>query len=153
MCIRDRYNGKFKKEQVVKRYDLIMGITDMTQDRRTVGSVALIPTVKFDSVISADLVLIKSKINNIYLYCLFKFGGISKYISQFANGANVLHLRPDMIKNVQIPIANNEVIELFVKNVKPVFDEIEKLNLQNENLIKQRDLLLPRLISGKLEVK
>ena len=58
-----------------------------------------------------------------------------------------------MIKNVQIPIANNEVIELFVKNVKPVFDEIEKLNLQNENLIKQRDLLLPRLISGKLEVK
>ncbi|KXU40675.1 type I restriction enzyme S subunit [Longibaculum muris] len=148
-----KYNGKFKKEQVVKRYDLIMGITDMTQDRRTVGSVALIPTVKFDSVISADLVLIKSKINNIYLYCLFKFGGISKYISQFANGANVLHLRPDMIKNVQIPIANNEVIELFVKNVKPVFDEIEKLNLQNENLIKQRDLLLPRLISGKLEVK
>ena len=97
--------------------------------------------------------MIKSKINNIYLYCLFKFGGISKYISQFANGANVLHLRPDMIKNVQIPIANNEVIELFVKNVKPVFDEIEKLNLQNENLIKQRDLLLPRLISGKLEVK
>lgn len=148
-----KYNGKFKKEQVVKRYDLIMGITDMTQDRRTVGSVALIPTVKSESVISADLVLIKSEINNIYLYCLFRFGGISKYISQFANGANVLHLRPDMIKNVQIPIANKEVIELFVKNVKPVFDEIEKLNLQNDNLIKQRDLLLPRLMSGKLEVK
>ena len=29
---------------------------------------------------------------------------------------------------------------------------INKLNTENENLSRQRDLLLPRLMSGKLEV-
>ena len=87
-----KYNGKYKKEQVVKEGDLVMGVTDMTQDRRTVGSVALIPNVCRVSVISADLIKLESEINNVYLYAMFRWGNVSKYISQFANGANVLHL-------------------------------------------------------------
>ena len=51
-----KYNGKYKAEQVVKEGDLVMGVTDMTQDRRTVGSVALIPNISNLSVISADLI-------------------------------------------------------------------------------------------------
>ena len=31
------YIGKYKKEQVVEAHDLLMGVTDMTQERRTVG--------------------------------------------------------------------------------------------------------------------
>lgn len=148
-----KYNGKYKDNHVVNTGDLVMGITDMTQDRRTVGSVALIPTTNNLSVISADLVKINSSINNQYLYCLFKYGEISKYISQFANGSNVLHLRPDMIKNMLIPVAKKELINKFVKIIRPIFKEVEFLYLKNDNLIKQRDLLLPRLMSGKLEVK
>lgn len=148
-----KYNGKYKDNHVVNTGDLVMGITDMTQDRRTVGSVALIPTTNNLSVISADLVKINSNVNNQYLYCLFKYGEISKYISQFANGSNVLHLRPNMIKNVLIPVAKEDLIDKFVRIVKPLFKEMEFLYLKNDNLIKQRDLLLPRLMSGKLEVK
>ena len=146
-----KYNGKYKNIHVVNTGDLVMGITDMTQNRRTVGSVALIPTTNNLSVISADLVKINSNIDKLYLYCLFKYGEISKYISQFANGSNVLHLRPDMIKNVLIPVAKEELIDKFVKIIRPLFKEVEFLYLKN--LIKQRDLLLPRLMSGKLEVK
>ena len=148
-----KYNGKYKNIHVVNTGDLVMGITDMTQNRRTVGSVALIPTTNNLSVISADLVKINSNIDKLYLYCLFKYGEISKYISQFANGSNVLHLRPDMIKNVLIPVAKEELIDKFVKIIRPLFKEVEFLYLKNDNLIKQRDLLLPRLMSGKLEVK
>ena len=148
-----KYNGKYKDNNVVNTGDLVMGITDMTQDRRTVGAVALIPTTNNLSVISADLVKINSNVNNQYLYCLFKYGEISKYISQFANGSNVLHLRPDMIKNILIPVAQEELIDKFVRIVRPLFKEMEFLYLKNDNLIKQRDLLLSRLMSGKLEVK
>ena len=34
-----------------------------------------------------------------------------------------------------------------------MFDTINKLNTGNDSLSRQRDLLLPRLMSGKLEVK
>ncbi|MBR3451294.1 MAG: restriction endonuclease subunit S [Muribaculaceae bacterium] len=40
----------------------------------------------------------------------------------------------------------------FDKIIIPIYKEINKLALQNEKLARQRDLLLPRLMSGKLEV-
>lgn len=147
------YSGKYKNNQVVSANDLVMGVTDMTQDRRTVGSVALIPTIPGISVISADLIKIESDIPTEFLYCMFKYGNVSRYISQFANGANVLHLKPDSVKKVKVLIPRNDLINSFVNIVKPIIMEIDFLNMKNDNLIKQRDLLLPRLMSGKLEVK
>lgn len=45
-----------------------------------------------------------------------------------------------------------ELMDRFDERIIPIFDEISLISKQNENLIKQRDLLLPRLMSGKLEV-
>lgn len=147
-----KYSGKYKIEQVVREGDLIMGVTDMTQDRRTVGSVALIPNIENLSVISADLIKLESDIDNIYLYAMFRFGGVSRYIAQFANGANVLHLRPQALHSIKILLPSGEMIQQYVKQVKPSISLINKLNTQNNLLARQRDLLLPRLMSGKLEV-
>lgn len=52
--------------------------------------------------------------------------------------------------NVLLP--TKAVMEEFDLQIKPIFDEISAIAKQNENLIKQRDLLLPRLMSKKLEV-
>lgn len=147
-----KYNGKYKDSQVVYTGNIVMGITDMTQDRRIVGSVALIPDIPDISVISADLVKINSKLPNIFLYCMCRFGFYSKYFSQFANGANVLHLKPNDLLNKKILLPKEETITLFCKKVEQIIKMIDKLNNQNDILIKQRDYLLPRLMSGKLEV-
>lgn len=148
-----KYDGLYKEEQIVTEGDLIMGVTDMTQDRRTVGSVALIPNITNLSVISADLIKLKSYIDNVYLYAMFRWGNVSRYISQFANGANVLHLRPQVLKNIKVMLPQKTLIEKYVSTVKPMIETINKLNTENDNLTRQRDLLLPRLMSGKLEVK
>ena len=147
-----KYNGKYKESQVVKKGDLVIGVTDMTQDRRTVGAAALIPTIEGTSVISADLVKVVSDIPNIYLYCLFRYGFYSKYFSQFANGANVLHLKPSALLNKKVLLPTKDSIDAFVEKASAIIELIDELNLANDNLIKQRDLLLPRLMSGKLEV-
>lgn len=147
-----KYNGKYKDSQIVKTGDLILGVTDMTQDRRTVGAVALMPVLDGTSVISADLVKIESQVPNQFLYCMCKYGFYSKYFSQFANGANVLHLKPNTLLNKKILLPTEDLIETFAKKVKPMINIIDKINLQNDILIKQRDLLLARLMSGKLEV-
>lgn len=147
------YAGKYKKEQIVSCGDLIMGVTDMTQDRRTVGYVALVPQVEGISVISADLIRISSPIPNVFLYATFKYGNVSKYISQFANGANVLHLKPQAILGIKILLPQQTLIDKYVNIASKFFNEIEYLSQMNCNLTKQRDMLLPRLMSGKLEVK
>ena len=147
-----QYNGKYKETQIVTPGDLILGVTDMTQDRRTVGSVALIPRIEGISVISADLVKVNLKVPNIFFYCMCRYGFYYKYFSQFANGANVLHLKPKVLLNKKILLPTAELIEAFVEKVQPMIDIVDDLNRQNDLLTKQRDMLLPRLMSGKLEV-
>jgi len=89
---------------------------------------------------------------NIYLYALCRYGFYSKYFSQFANGANVLHLKPNTLLNKKLLLPTMDLIALFVNKTTPIIELIDKLNLDNDNLTKQRNLLLPRLMSGKLEV-
>jgi restriction modification system DNA specificity domain protein len=147
-----QYNGKYKDSQIVVAGDLILGVTDMTQDRRTVGSVALIPLLSGTSVISADLVKVNLKVPNVFFYCMCRYGFYSKYFSQFANGANVLHLKPNVLLNKKILLPIAGLIEAFAEKVQPMIDIVDDLNCQNDLLAKQRDMLLPRLMSGKLEV-
>ena len=147
-----KYNGRYKESQIVKAGDLILGVTDMTQDRRTVGSVALIPSIEGVSVISADLVKIISEVPNPFIYCMCIYGFYSKYFSHFANGANVLHLKPNTLLNKKVLLPTKNLIEEFIKIIQPMIDIIDKINIQNDILIKQRDMLLPRLMSGKLKV-
>lgn len=146
------FAGKYKKQHIVKKGDLVMGVTDMTQDRRTVGAVALIPDYDETAIISTDLVKIKSDIPKIFLYSLFRFGGYSKFISEFANGSNVLHLKPSAIRKQLLPIPSNGVINQFDSIITPIVEEMEALTKLNSNLQQMRDRLLPQLMSGKLEV-
>lgn len=148
-----KFCGKYKNEQIVCEGDLVMGVTDMTQDRRTVGSVALIPKTDKLSVISADLIKISSSISSVFLFGMFKYGNVSKYVAQFANGANVLHLRPKALHNIKVLLPNPNLINKYVDIVSPMVAEMNKLYVLSEKLACQRDLLLPRLMSGKLEVK
>lgn len=148
-----KFCGKYKNEQIVCEGDLVMGVTDMTQDRRTVGSVALIPKTDKLSVISADLIKISSSISSVFLFGMFKYGNVSKYVAQFANGANVLHLRPKALHNIKVLLPNPNLINKYVDIVSPMVAEMNKLYVLSEKLARQRDLLLPRLMSGKLEVK
>ena len=58
-----------------------------------------------------------------------------------------------IIKRMEVLIPNEDIILSFHKIVFPIFEQIKLLSSQNKTLSRQRDLLLPRLMSGKLEVK
>jgi type I restriction enzyme S subunit len=51
-----------------------------------------------------------------------------------------------------IPLDSN-LINHFIEQIKPIFRQIEVFSLKNINLRKTRDLLLPRLISGEIDVE
>lgn len=57
-----------------------------------------------------------------------------------------------IIKNMKIILPSSELLNQFHDSVYSIFEEIHLLNETNNNLIKQRDMLLPRLMSGKLRV-
>ena len=53
---------------------------------------------------------------------------------------------------MKITLTTSELYEKFDKVVSGLFAEKDNLQHQNTLLARQRDLLLPRLMSGKLEV-
>ena len=69
-----------------------------------------------------------------------------------ATGSTMTNLSKGKFENLKILEPNLELIDKYHMYTHDIFKEVEKLMYSNENLINQRDLLLPRLMSGKLEV-
>ena len=151
--VEKHFIGTFKEEQTLMKGDLIMGVTDMTQERRLVGSVALIPDFKETATFSMDLIkLISFKLPNIYLYCAMRYGDVSRQIAPLANGVNVLHLNPEAISNIEMVVASDSIIEKFVSYTSKTIESILSLQSQLRLLTEARDRLLPKLMSGEIEI-
>lgn len=67
-------------------------------------------------------------------------------------GAAQQNLSQDLIKKIKITMPSDDVVQAFEKQVDDIYGNIRMLLLKNKNLAEQRDMLLPRLMSGKLEV-
>lgn len=85
-----------------------------------------------------------------FVYNTLKF--LQPVISNLQCGAAQPHVYPKNINKLCVLIPTEELIYKYNDFVKPYYDEIKILNQRNQLLTKQRDLLLPRLMSGKLEV-
>ncbi len=75
-----------------------------------------------------------------------------KYADLDGNGTSQQQLTAPMVSKRKIMIAEEKLIEKFNLNAKIIYDKIDLLKIQITNLTQQRDLLLPRLMSGKLEI-
>ena len=87
-----------------------------------------------------------------FYYLYFYLKGIRNYLLSISFGAAQQNLSQALIKNVRIMIPHNDTLQKFENKVSCYFDQISLFQRQNEQLSRQRDLLLPRLMSGKLEV-
>ncbi|WP_298433373.1 restriction endonuclease subunit S [uncultured Jannaschia sp.] len=150
-----RYEGRFKEQQLVSSGDIVMGVTDMTQERRIVARAALVPELgDVDGLISMDLVKIvpKPPTTNVFLYAALRWSDFAENVKNHATGANVLHLHPDRISEYLMPLPPVEYQQRFASVAAPIIEEIELLEQKSANLRAQRELLLPRLVSGEIDV-
>lgn len=85
-----------------------------------------------------------------FVYNTLKY--LQPVISNLQCGAAQPHVYPKNINSLCILIPTEELIHKYNDFVKPYYDEIKVLNQHNQLLTQQRDMLLPRLMSGKLEV-
>jgi type I restriction enzyme S subunit len=69
-----------------------------------------------------------------------------------ANGVAQQNLSPIQTSQMEILFPPENLLLLFAEICEPVIDEILMLYQQNVILRQTRDLLLPRLISGELDV-
>lgn len=149
------YKGPFKETQTATAGDIVMAVTDMTQERRIVARAARVPDAGFDLwVLSMDLVKIQPHVASdaSYLYGMLRFSSFPDEVKQYANGANVLHLNPERIVRFRFTYAPEALRKNFGSVVQPSLEQSDALNRKSAILRQTRDLLLPKLISGEVDV-
>ena len=144
-------NAEKSKNFYVNAGDLLIAMTGAT-----IGKIALVPYY--------DLMTVNQRVGKFFLgdkpqekvaflFCLFSQKNIREQIVIIGNSnAAQPNISPFEIEKIKI-LYNESVVNLFNKKIKPCISLILKLQKQNQNLIKQRDLLLPRLMNGTIKVK
>lgn len=92
----------------------------------------------------------KSHQNNIFLF--FALRDASVLMKKMASGGVFDTIILKTFEHIPMLIPPKDTINAFDTIIKPILDSIYSLEKQSTLLTRQRDLLLPRLMSGKLEV-
>lgn len=152
------YSNKIKKHHFINENDVLISCTDVTQDADIIGNcIMVLDKQNYDELImSMDLVKIESKIpeiNNFLLASIFKSYNFKKHILGYVNGTTVLHLDKKGIKKFKIALPK-DLSEL--KNISERFEliyaEIQCNQKEINKLTNLRDTLLPKLMSGEIDV-
>lgn len=92
---------------------------------------------------------VTNKINSIYTYLYlknFNFESLGN-TSSIANAIN-----SKIVKEMPILVPTSEILEKFKEIITPIFEKIELQQKENILLTQLRDTLLPKLMSGEIEI-
>lgn len=92
----------------------------------------------------------KSELSKYYLYLFFKH--IRKELVALGNGSVFTNLKTDILKAFPATKADESTLKEFDALVAPLFDAMLNADRENFKLAALRDALLPKLMSGEIEL-
>ena len=92
----------------------------------------------------------KPEIGTAYVYCFLKH--TLPVIEGMASGSTFKEVSGSTMKNVPAVIPDTETLTCFNEFCAPIFAQQRILEEQNQSLVALRDSLLPKLMSGELDV-
>lgn len=94
--------------------------------------------------------LVPKKAGTCFLYCYLKH--VTPEIENKSTGSTFKEASGALMKSLQVIIPQGNLYEEFETIVSPLFSRIESLEAESSRLSALRDTLLPRLMSGEIEI-
>ncbi len=129
--------------------DLFPQNTVFITARGTVGKVAL---NAYDMSMNQSCYALKGRDGMSQLFIFLHIKNRIRQLKQTANGAVFETIIVDTFKWLQVVKPPLLLTDAFTTIIKPIFDQILNLVLRNNNLRRTHDILLPKLISGEIDV-
>lgn len=92
----------------------------------------------------------ESRFSKEYLYLYFKY--IRQQLVNLSNGSVFNNLKTDILKGYPTILPDEETLRSFDDLVNPMFLQMQNLTRESHKLAAIRDAILPRLMSGELDV-
>ncbi|OMD62993.1 hypothetical protein BSK62_22050 [Paenibacillus odorifer] len=149
------YTGEFPSEYLLKKGDLLVVMTDLTQECKILGSPAFVPSdnlflhnQRLGKVEKID----KAKLTSEYLYNLFNSHNYRKHLFETATGTTVRHTSPSRIGEVKVALPSKEEQEKITAVLSSI---TRKLIVETERVASLHSLkqaLMQSLLTGKVRV-
>ena len=150
-------SDKIRSSHYVEKFDILVAHTDLTQNADIIGNAELLlSTSKYNAIIaSMDLVKVTSKenFNQFLLASLLKSESFKNHALGYVNGTTVLHLSKKALKEYSVYLPKDLSL---LNNISSYFESVYlqiAINIEeNQKLTQLRDALLPKLMSGEIDV-
>lgn len=90
--------------------------------------------------------------NRSFIYCMFRQKDLQTKLEMLSTGVAQQNLSPILMGEMEISIPPETIFDKFSSFCEPIYEQIISLYLKNGNLSRTRELLLPKLISGEVDV-
>ncbi|GAM14265.1 restriction endonuclease subunit S [Mesobacillus selenatarsenatis] len=151
----EREKCKRLNRYIIKKGDLLMCMTDMKSNVALLGHTALMDEDD-KYILNQRVGLIRTYnpeiLNYSYLYLLTNSPDFIENLRNRANSGVQVNLTTKEIKDSLIVVPNSSVHKKFDLLVSKLFDKIFLLNHENVILKNLRDSLLPKILSGEIEI-
>jgi type I restriction enzyme S subunit len=138
-----------RARRIVRDGDVIW--SNVRPNRR---SFALLLNVEQDTVASTGFSVLRAKaVPWSYLYVATTTFDFSAYLTNRAKGSAYPAVGSEDFADADVLLPDDETLERFHVHVGQMLELAARLNVQSANLRTTRDLLLPKLISGEIEVR
>ena len=120
-----------------------------------IGTVGNCCIVDYDREFSVKNVIIfkpETMRDTAYLYYWMTSSTMQEIFGAQTNGASQQFVGLTFMRRYKLLVPKDDILEAFADKVLPIVEQKRLLHQKNLNLVAQRDMLLPRLMSGKLEV-
>lgn len=145
----DEETNALLKRSVIKANDIIFTIAG------TLGRFAMVDNSVLPANTNQAVAIIRpdeAKITPAYLYSFFIGNWHNEYYSKRIQQAVQANLSLTTIKSLPIAVLNNTTMSNYDKLVSPLFALMKNNEEENRRLSKLRDVLLPKLMSGEIDV-
>lgn len=144
------------KVDKAKDFKVIAGDLLIAMTGATIGKFAMVPY-------SSDTLLVNQRVGKFFLgnnpveklpfiYCTLKQPDVYYEIVNRGQGSAQPNISASDIMSISCVIPSKEAINKFNKTLQPLFDLIISNQRENQQLSTLRDSLLPKLMSGELDV-
>lgn len=116
------------------------------------ASVGFFGMCKYEVCTNQGFISCIPKRENLQMYLLFNLKSRVEEIRQKAGGSTYLEISKTVFRELKIILPKDEVLAEYQKNVHDIFDEIYCRTEMIKSLVDMRNRLLPKLMSGEVEV-
>ena len=151
-------SSKLKESQTVEVFDTLVAHTDMTQNADVIGNAEIVLSDGgYDKLImSMDLVKVVPKrgISRFLIAALLKNPVFKAHCLGYVNGTTVLHMSKSALAEYRLRFPGDaKCLDGVSKSFEAIYRMMAMNIEESRKLAETRDALLPKLMSGEVEVE